>query len=145
MLVPNGLDHQALDVRLLSSVPSPVADALLAKGCGRAADVLAQPQVLQEVLAQYRVGQPERRAGEMLRAVGREAAPTWRHATSALELLQQAKAGQGPGGAALHSFEPAAGQRLAHRSPGGLWPPGQWQDAVLPARGPRFPAGICRK
>lgn len=96
MLVPNGLDHQALDVRLLSSVPSPVADALLAKGCGRAADVLAQPQVLQEVLAQYRVAQPERRAGEMLRAVGREAAPTWRHATSALELLQQGKAAKAP-------------------------------------------------
>ena len=93
MLVPNG---HALDVRLLKSIPSPVADALVARGCSQAADALAMPELLQEVLKQYRVPLAEQRGQEMLAQVGREAGREasgsgWRKASSALELLQETK------------------------------------------------------
>lgn len=79
---------QALDVRVLRSIPTPVADGLLARGVRCAGDVFAQPQALPEVLQQLHVGDSKQKAGTMLSACRREAEDAWSSADSALELLK---------------------------------------------------------
>ena len=39
---------QAMDVRILQSIPTPVADSLLARGRKNAADILSRPEALTE-------------------------------------------------------------------------------------------------
>ncbi|CAL1132321.1 unnamed protein product [Cladocopium goreaui] len=79
---------QALDVRILHSIPTPVADALISRGCRQAPDVT--PEALKEVLAQHHVAGLEQRANSMLSACRQEAAKdAWRSADSALSLLRK--------------------------------------------------------
>mmetsp|Transcript_12605 Transcript_12605/g.22263 ORF Transcript_12605/g.22263 Transcript_12605/m.22263 type:complete len:358 (+) Transcript_12605:53-1126(+) len=87
---------QALDVRVLRSIPTPVADSLLAQGCRTAGDVLGHPQALKEALAQHHAAGPESKAKAMLNGCQQEAsaADAWASADSALELLRQAQAVQ---------------------------------------------------
>nr|QDO16393.1 DNA repair protein RAD51-like protein 3 [Lingulodinium polyedra] len=84
--------QEALDVRVLRSIPTPVADALLAQGCRSAGDVLARPGALQEALRQLHVAGAEQRAEAALAACRREVSGAWASADSALELLQRAQA-----------------------------------------------------
>jgi len=82
---------QALDVRVLRSIPTPVADGLLARGVRCAGDVFAQPEALPEVLQQLHVGDSKQKAGTMLSACRQEAEDAWSSADSALELLKQSQ------------------------------------------------------
>lgn len=83
---------EALDVRALRSIPTPVADCLLARGCRTAGDVLVSPKLLQQCLAQLRVADAEPRAERMAAVCSREVADSWGRADSALQLLRQGQA-----------------------------------------------------
>lgn len=83
---------EALDVRVLRSVPTPVADSLLARGCRSAGDVLARPEALKEALSQLHVAGAEQKAAATLDACRREVSSAWSSADSALDLLQKAQA-----------------------------------------------------
>ncbi|CAE7374708.1 unnamed protein product [Symbiodinium natans] len=93
---PIPVNPQAMDVRILQSIPTPVADSLLSRGRKTAADVLSRPEALTEVLAQHHVADPELRTSSMLAACRQEAAAkdAWHSADSALSLLQKGKATQ---------------------------------------------------
>ena len=90
-----------MDLRILQSIPTPVADALLSRGCKSAADVISRPESLTEAcgcgvwglahnkllqacfqaLMQHHIAGPER-ASNMLAACRREAASKdapWHH------------------------------------------------------------------
>ncbi|CAJ1436574.1 unnamed protein product [Effrenium voratum] len=80
-----------VDVRILQSIPTPVADALVSKGCRTDADLFSRPEALKEVLTQHHVPGPEKRAQHMLAAVRREnGRDAWLNASSAAALLQTA-------------------------------------------------------
>lgn len=83
-----------MDVRILQSIPTPVADALIVKGCRQAAGVLARPEALKEVLAQHHVTPLEQRAEAMLKQCHQEVTQpaAWRRADSALSLLRKSQA-----------------------------------------------------
>lgn len=83
---------EALDVRALHSIPTPIADLLQAQGCRTAGDVLVRPQALQQTLEQFHVRKAEQRGDRLLAACRREAADTWSSSDSALALLQQSQA-----------------------------------------------------
>lgn len=83
---------EALDVRVLRSVPTPVADSLLARGCRSAGDVLAKPEVLKDALSQLHVADAEQKAEATLEACRREVSSAWASADSALDLLQKVQA-----------------------------------------------------
>jgi len=79
---------QALDVRILRSIPTPVADALVSRHCQRATEVTQA--ALKEVLAQHNVAGLEQRSSSMMSACRQEAAKdAWRNADSALSLLRK--------------------------------------------------------
>jgi len=82
---------EALDVRVLRSIPTPIADVLLSRGCRNAADVLARPETVPEALEHLHVSDAKRKADVMLGACRREVAGAWGSADSALELLKQAQ------------------------------------------------------
>jgi len=84
---------KALDVRILRSIPTPVADVLLSKGCATAGDVLAKPNVLHEALSELRASDLERRAPAMVNACRREVVipDAWGASDSALALLRKAQ------------------------------------------------------
>ncbi|CAK9070551.1 unnamed protein product [Durusdinium trenchii] len=88
------MDAISMDVRILQSIPTPVADALIAKGCRQAAGVLARPEALKEVLAQHHVTPLEQRAEAMLKQCHQEVTQpaAWRRADSALSLLRKSQA-----------------------------------------------------
>eukprot|EP00439_Symbiodinium_sp_Y106_P050328 s1149_g6.t1 len=90
------VNAQAMDVRILQSIPTPLADSLLARGRKNAADVLSRPEALKEVLAQHHVAGLEHRASTLLAGCRREAASkdAWSSADSALSLLQKTSAAQ---------------------------------------------------
>jgi len=85
---------EALDLRVLRSIPTPVADSLVARGCRGAGDVFARPGALQEALCQLQAPGPERQARAILDACRREEAESdaWGSADSALQLLRRAQA-----------------------------------------------------
>lgn len=83
---------EMLDVRVMRSIPTPVADVLQTRGCRTAGDVLQKPEALHQSLDQLHVHRPEQRTEQMLGACRREVADAWGSADSALALLQQ---GQG--------------------------------------------------
>jgi len=85
---------QALDVRVLRSIPTPVADTLVAQGCRSAGDVISHPQALKEALVKLHAAGPEEKAAAMLHGCRQEASDSWASADSALALLQQAQAVQ---------------------------------------------------
>ncbi|CAE7690901.1 Rad51c, partial [Symbiodinium pilosum] len=89
------VNAQAMDLRILQSIPTPVADALLSRGCKSAADVISRPESLTEALMQHHIAGPER-ASNMLAACRREAASkdAWSSADSALSLLRKGHAVQ---------------------------------------------------
>jgi len=81
-----------MDVRVLRSIPTPVADALVARGCQGIGDVLARPDMLHQSLASLEVPNPEKRASELhatCRHEAKEVGDVWASAASALSLLQQ--------------------------------------------------------
>jgi RAD51-like protein 2 len=87
---------EALDVRVLRSIPTPVADSLMARGCRKARDVLARPELLKDALSQLHVAEVDQKASTMLGACRAEiAGGAWGSADSALELLQRVQ-GQPP-------------------------------------------------
>eukprot|EP00747_Dinoflagellata_sp_TGD_P163756 gnl/TRDRNA2_/TRDRNA2_182776_c0_seq1.p1 gnl/TRDRNA2_/TRDRNA2_182776_c0~~gnl/TRDRNA2_/TRDRNA2_182776_c0_seq1.p1 ORF type:complete len:362 (-),score=61.33 gnl/TRDRNA2_/TRDRNA2_182776_c0_seq1:87-1172(-) len=83
---------EALDVRVLRSVPTPMADGLVARGCRTAGDVLAKPEALQDVMHQLHVANVDQKATAMLGACRKEASDAWGSADSAFDLLRQAEA-----------------------------------------------------
>jgi len=83
-----------LDVRILRSIPTPVADSLAARGCRTAGDVLRRPQALKDSLSQLHVRAVEQKSSAMLSACRQEATSAWGSADSALDLLQIAQARQ---------------------------------------------------
>eukprot|EP00930_Biecheleria_cincta_P077831 TRINITY_DN65154_c0_g1_i1.p1 TRINITY_DN65154_c0_g1~~TRINITY_DN65154_c0_g1_i1.p1 ORF type:complete len:407 (-),score=64.49 TRINITY_DN65154_c0_g1_i1:48-1229(-) len=88
---------QSLDVRVLRSIPTPVADSLQAQGCRNADDLLSNPKVLDAALAEHHAIAAQEKAIAMLNGCRREikaAADAWASADSALSLLQQAQAVQ---------------------------------------------------
>lgn len=86
------VEAKALDVHVLRSIPTPIADVLLSQGCRSAGDLLAKPDVLREALSLLHVADAAARAGALLDACQREVAGSWGSANSALELLKQAQA-----------------------------------------------------
>jgi len=90
---------ETLDIRVLRSIPTPVADVLISRGCRNAADVLNKQQCVPEALQQLRVTDAKRKADMMLGACQREVAhrsqplcsDAWGSADSALDLLKQAQ------------------------------------------------------
>lgn len=82
-----------IDVRTLRSVPTPVADTLMARGCRSAGDILAKADAVQAVLSKLNDPEPQRKARAMVDGCRREVTnDTWGQSNSALELLQQAQA-----------------------------------------------------
>jgi len=84
-----GRSLDTLDVRVLRSIPTPVADVLQTHGCRTAGDVLSQPKALHQALDLLHVPQADLRADRLLGACRREVADAWDSADSALALLQQ--------------------------------------------------------
>lgn len=82
---------EALDVRVMRSIPTPIADVLLSRGCRNAGDVLARPELVPEAMELLRASDAKRKASVMLGACKREIDDTWSSADSALELLKQAQ------------------------------------------------------
>eukprot|EP00927_Polykrikos_kofoidii_P007421 TRINITY_DN13042_c0_g1_i1.p1 TRINITY_DN13042_c0_g1~~TRINITY_DN13042_c0_g1_i1.p1 ORF type:complete len:383 (-),score=42.78 TRINITY_DN13042_c0_g1_i1:71-1219(-) len=87
---------EATDVRALCSVPTPLADSLMARGCRSAAEVLARPDVVKEVFGELlHQGDAKRKADAVVDACQREVScreDSWSRAHSALELLQLSQA-----------------------------------------------------
>lgn len=83
-----------LDVRILRSIPTPVADCLVGLGCRTAGEVLAKPAVLQDALKQLRTSAVEQKAAEILGSCRREVqdSHSLQWGASALTLLQQSEA-----------------------------------------------------
>lgn len=82
---------EALDVRVLRSIPTPIADVLMSRGCRNAGDVLARPELVPEALEELHVSNAKRKADAMIGACQREVADAWGSADSALALLKQAQ------------------------------------------------------
>lgn len=82
---------EALDLRVLRSIPTPIADGLCLRGCKSAADVLQKPHLLPEVLDELKVSDAKRKASVLLGACQREVSDGWGTADSALDLLKQAQ------------------------------------------------------
>eukprot|EP00928_Gymnodinium_smaydae_P073375 TRINITY_DN56585_c0_g1_i1.p1 TRINITY_DN56585_c0_g1~~TRINITY_DN56585_c0_g1_i1.p1 ORF type:complete len:239 (-),score=53.76 TRINITY_DN56585_c0_g1_i1:55-750(-) len=101
-----------VDVRALRSVPTPLADALLARGLRSERDLLARPEVVIEALREFHGGDAPRKAEELLAAcnteaqrrqverppgsacgssAGTSAGGAWGASASALALLQRAQ------------------------------------------------------
>mmetsp|Transcript_145842 Transcript_145842/g.406216 ORF Transcript_145842/g.406216 Transcript_145842/m.406216 type:complete len:368 (+) Transcript_145842:82-1185(+) len=115
MACPEPPQVAALDVRVLRSIPTPVADVLLSRGCRDTGDVLARPEALKEALAQLRVANAEQRAEAGLGACRREVSDAWASADSAFDLLQRAQT-QPPIFLPCHSLNRLLGNALR---PGG--------------------------
>eukprot|EP00933_Yihiella_yeosuensis_P039618 TRINITY_DN33701_c0_g1_i1.p1 TRINITY_DN33701_c0_g1~~TRINITY_DN33701_c0_g1_i1.p1 ORF type:complete len:400 (+),score=59.71 TRINITY_DN33701_c0_g1_i1:88-1287(+) len=93
--IPSGA--QAMDIRVLRSIPTPVADSLLSKGCRNAGDLLERPEMLKEALNQHHAANAEQKAAAMISSCRREAhasSASWSSADDALSLLRQAQAVQ---------------------------------------------------
>lgn len=78
-------------MRTLRSIPTPVADVLMSRGCPSAGVLLARPELLPQVLRQLHADDAEGKADEMLVSCQREVADAWGSASSALDLLKQAQ------------------------------------------------------
>lgn len=82
---------ETLDLRVLRSIPTPIADVLVSRGCRSAGDVLARPELVPEAMEHLHVVDAKRKADVMLGACQREVADAWGSADSALALLKQAQ------------------------------------------------------
>lgn len=82
---------EAIDLRVLRSIPTPIADVLLSHGCRSAGDVLSRPDLMPEALEKLQVSDAKRKASVMLGSCQREVTDSWGSANSALELLKQAQ------------------------------------------------------
>lgn len=78
-------------MRAMRTIPAPVADALLARGCCSVNDVLARPGDVQEVLRQLHDADSDRKAEAILAGCRQEIGAIWSSADSALDLLQRAQ------------------------------------------------------
>lgn len=81
-------------MRAMRSIPTPVADVLVSRGCPAAGTLLERPELLPQALRQLHAAGPdaEDRAAAMLGSCRKEVADAWGAASSALELLQRAQA-----------------------------------------------------
>lgn len=97
----------SMDLRLLRSVPTPLADGLLARGCRTGEELVAKPKEVEEALASLGAsGESKKRKAEQILAActqevkavksstGAPARGGWAAGTSALDLLKVAQAKQ---------------------------------------------------
>eukprot|EP00971_Amphidinium_carterae_P185300 3679434-Amphidinium_carterae.2 len=80
-----------LDVRAVNAVPSPVADALMAKGVQTLGDIIQNSAFVPEVLEQLHISNVEARSFALLQACKREASDSWGTSNSARDLLRKAQ------------------------------------------------------
>lgn len=75
-------------MRIMSAIPSPIADVLCAQGFKTAGAVLARPEVIPGAFRALGVTQPGERPSQILEGCEREAKGAWGTSTSALDLLK---------------------------------------------------------
>lgn len=82
---------ETVHLRAMQTIPAPVADALLARGCCSVNDVLARPGDVQDVLRQLQDAESERKAEAIIAGCRREIESIWTSSDSALDLLHRAQ------------------------------------------------------
>lgn len=112
---------EELDVRVLRSIPTPIADSLLARGCRKAGNILAQPDLLKEALTSLHVQNPEAKAEALLNACKKEI--TVQGAVkggAAIVSPLGVDSATAPGNAVLSSFRSSTGDGTATSAAGNI-------------------------